>query len=362
MTMASEKAIEGIATFWRWWTGELVTFVPPSVRKYFQARSGLVTLDLDGDQLIIGHVVSGRYRELARMSQAGPEASGLTTETRQRVATAIQAGAKIALRICQDQVLRKQIDFPLTAERDLRQILNLELDLHTPAVEGAVFFDHRIIERNKKAKLLTVELAVVRRETVAQAMAVITPLGLVPSIIGVPSSDGVQFNFAPQPPKPVRLTRFRIAAAGAAVIALVSPIVAIHFREAERSQKQAELAAEIAKQRSRSEQAAQLRHEFDEASQRYLFLPKRRQSPLAVTTLNELAHLLPDDTWLSQVEITGQQMRVSGFSAAASRLLSLIDQSPLFANAQFRAPLTQVAGRSLERFDLSFDIKQGQGQ
>jgi Tfp pilus assembly protein PilN len=73
--------------------------------------------------------------------------------------------------------------------------------------------------------------------------------------------------------------------------------------------------------------------------------------------LSELAQTLPDGSWIYSFQLNGREARIDGFSSSASALIGLFDKSPLFANAQFRAPLTQAQQPGLERFDLSVEIK-----
>jgi hypothetical protein len=50
-------------------------------------------------------------------------------------------------------------------------------------------------------------------------------------------------------------------------------------------------------------------------------------------------------------------VRIRGLSNSAAALIALFDTSPMFADAQFRAPLMQGPRAGLERFDMSFQLR-----
>jgi general secretion pathway protein L len=101
-----------------------------------------------------------------------------------------------------------------------------------------------------------------------------------------------------------------------------------------------------------------LQDEINKANLGMAFLAQQKQSPLLVKILAEVTKILPDNTWLVEFELHGREVRIRGYSAAASSLIALFDNSRLFTNAQFRAPSMQ-GQNGAERFDLSFEVKGG---
>jgi general secretion pathway protein L len=87
-------------------------------------------------------------------------------------------------------------------------------------------------------------------------------------------------------------------------------------------------------------------------------LNRLRAAPLRVAVLSDVARILPDGTWVTELTIEGNKLRFEGFSRSASDLIALFDRSNRFANAQFTAPLTREAQANVERFNLALDIKE----
>ena len=74
-----------------------------------------------------------------------------------------------------------------------------------------------------------------------------------------------------------------------------------------------------------------------------------------------LTHLLPDDTWLTELELSRTEMQVTGYAASASTVLGLLDQSRRFGNASFRSPVMQDQHINREQFNISARITPESG-
>ena len=78
--------------------------------------------------------------------------------------------------------------------------------------------------------------------------------------------------------------------------------------------------------------------------------------------LNEVTRLLPDDTWVVQFSRRDDQLTLSGFSAKASALIGLLEQSDLLADVRFRSPVNLDPRLQLERFNLSAGVARAEAQ
>jgi general secretion pathway protein L len=76
----------------------------------------------------------------------------------------------------------------------------------------------------------------------------------------------------------------------------------------------------------------------------------KRHKPVAVLILDQLSRALPDDTYLNEVHLEGDQLRIAGVSGRAAELVPLLEQSGHFQNAAFYAPTTRMAGSRADQF------------
>src|SRR5439155_1028585 len=101
--------------------------------------------------------------------------------------------------------------------------------------------------------------------------------------------------------------------------------------------------------RKQAAAADALRQQVDQATGEYNFaLGKKYAYPSSVQMLEDVTKLLPDDTWLTQLEIktitkgkeTHREMLLRGESGNAGRLISALEESKLFEQAAPRSPTT----------------------
>ena len=82
---------------------------------------------------------------------------------------------------------------------------------------------------------------------------------------------------------------------------------------------------------------------------------------MQLAVLDEICRILPDDTWLFRLRLTGDEVQTFGYSAGASNLIGPIEELPLFRNPQFLAPLMRDQRVEAERFHIAFQLEGGQG-
>jgi len=69
-----------------------------------------------------------------------------------------------------------------------------------------------------------------------------------------------------------------------------------------------------------------------------------------VIVLETLSQILPDHTYLAELRIDGNKLRLTGITRDAPSLIGLIEQSAHFKRATFFAPTTRASSDSGERF------------
>ena len=71
--------------------------------------------------------------------------------------------------------------------------------------------------------------------------------------------------------------------------------------------------------------------------------------------------LVPDQAYITQLDIHDKTVEVQGFAATASDLIALLEQSPLFKAPEFRSPVTQDRRSGAERFHVSAELVSEEG-
>jgi len=345
--------------FFRWWIEELRNAMPAQLRArmqyarrrlLMQVRDGEIALSVDGAEAVQSlDVVS---------TDQDPQLQ------RQRVGELLQqhelTEVSRDLLLSQDVVLRTEVAMPLAAEANLRQALAYEMDRHTPFQAEDVFYNWRILSRDREAGQLHFELYVTPREPVEAHIELLKRLGLAPTGVDVAAHDGsLGINLLPD------ALRFHIVnqqvrvnwAIGAATVILMAFVMtqSLWLRE---HQVQA-LGEAIDSVRAEALAVQQVRKQIDDANEAAGFLQGRKiQNGYKVEVLAELSRILPEDTYLDRLTMHADTTQMQGKSASAQSLIELINNSPYFENASFRGP-TRLDNRSRkEIFDLSANNSQ----
>lgn len=353
MASSSTSLLPSLNAAWRWWTGELAQLVPQGWRRNFTSRRGGLVLALStnyrGELL---QRAGGRESKLANLdlSPAGIE------EAREILSSARQRKAGTAIRLPPEAGLSSTVILPVVAESNLGQVVSFELDRRTPFKREEVYHSQRVIQRLDGGKRLLVQLTVVPRQAVDGAVALAQRLGLALDRVELAGEE--RANFMPQRP-PRLATRlpsfFAVSALAAAVLSVIALLIPLYRAHGELAMLQQEL-AEV---QSRAIESEKLQKEVAAEVQEAGFLAaKKRQVPSVSEALYTLTHLLPDDTWLSELEIAGGEARINGYANSASAILGLVDQSQRFLNAAFRSPVVQDQRANREQFNIAARIAE----
>jgi general secretion pathway protein L len=84
---------------------------------------------------------------------------------------------------------------------------------------------------------------------------------------------------------------------------------------------------------------------------------RKHQSPSSVIVLEVLSQILPDHTYVTELRIEGDKLRVIGLTRDAPGLIRLMEQSPHFTRATFFAPTTRAPSDPGERFHIEAQIE-----
>ena len=366
MTDLAARLIAIIGGFFAWWFKELAGLIPARLRGALEGSAGAALLDLSGPDMVLSRRSGGSWRELGRVDPQGLNEPAQARAFAEVIRKAQLHELNVVLRLPARWALRKTLSLPLAAEENLRQVLTFEMDRHTPFSAGEVYFDFRVRERNSQTGRMEVELLTVPRRVMDERCERARACGIVPDVVDIggenqggedapegfnllPADDGVNG------PRRVGGLSLNLAAIAATLftVAVYLPL------EAQQREMQA-FAAALTKAKAEAGAAMDLRREIDRLVAESQFLVTRKQKSVKATeVLDELTRILPDGTWLRQFKIKDREVRLSGFSQAASNLIGLIEQSSMFENARFTSPVTQDRREELERFNVVADLAQG---
>jgi hypothetical protein len=258
---------------------------------------------------------------------------------------------------------------PAAVEDDLKTTLGYDLDRHTPFKADELYFDAVVTGRDNSRGQISVDLAAARRSHVDAAVKHAQSWGATVTAV-VPERPSAaaasRLNLlAPELRNGAtawRRWQFWLPIALLALVALVAVALPV-WQKREYAIAQNALAAQAFQQAAVSES---LRTQLDRQVGDYNFALERKYAyPGAVQILEDVTRLLPDDTWLTQLEIktngrgkdVQRDLLIRGESVNAGRLVTLLEESRLFTQAAPRSPTTKIQPGPGEIFDLGAQMK-----
>jgi general secretion pathway protein L len=347
-----------LETIWRWWTGELARMVP----ERFAALGGATRVPqvaVEGDRLVL---VEPRTAGAPQESVAiPPDAQQGRGALRQMLERAGEARGRARLALAKNEALVRRATMPAATEENLSQVLSFEMDRLTPFRSDEVYFDHRVVGRDAAASTIVVLVAVARRDIVDSRVDLLRSLGVTVEGVGVreDGTHGAALNLMPPELRGQGETetervakRALLAAAGVLLMAVLlyppwakrEVIKSLHPVEA-RTQSEAQATSKLARE---------LEHLVDEHN---FLLAKKHGTPPALAYIEEISRLLPDNTWVQQLELKvagkTRELQITGETASSSKLIEILEQSTLLKNATPRGTVTRGSQPGTERFAIA---------
>ncbi len=341
-----------LARAWRWWIGELAGLLPTAMRSAILPGARYWFLEPQAGELVIQEGTLQDAQEVGRYPLGVEDATPLAAPRGIR---------EVLLYLPEDRVLAKTLSLPLAATENLREVLAFEMDRHTPFSAEQVYYDYRVLETDTAEHVLKLQLVLTPRHVLDDLLDALEPHGLRPDVVTMRASASggrVAVNLLPverRPRKPLATRRLNQALAGLAALLLVAALALplLQKQHVIRSMEPLLQEAQV-----KADTARGMRENIDQLVVASHFMVNKKQKTATVLALiNEVTRLLPDHTWLSRMEINGNEIQLQGQSAAAAGLLPLIEGSEHLENARFRSPVTQIRTTDSERFHLSAAIR-----
>ena len=270
-------------------------------------------------------------------------------------------GSRAELVLQPARFLFRPLELPKRAGEFLDGIVRAQIDRLTPwSPNDAVFGWTR--PEAAGADRIVVTVAATARALVAPYVRALAGLGVESIAVStsLPSPDAVPIQVLDEKGRSaldvgrvrsVLLAILLVAGLGAAGATGAAAVIGRQIEA-----RQDALARKIATSRA----AALLGREgsLDAATAALRALERRKhENPSAVIVLEQLSQVLPDHTYVTELRIEGDKLRLVGVTRDAPSLIGLIEQTQHFTRATFFAPTTRSPNDPGERFHIEARIE-----
>lgn len=344
--------------FLRWWLGELAGLVPAQLRAAGLDVGNDVLVALDVRGVVLSRIENGSARELGRLDLKPLEPNGQRSSFLGALDKMRPGLREVVLVLPRERVLRKTLTLPLAVEENLRQVLEFQMEQLTPFSPGQVYFGYGPAKRNFERNQLEIEFVVTPREAVDEAMKMLAGWGAAVKAVVAEEmlAEGRSVNVLPVgQTRSVSPLLLGVSPWLGGLIMLLA-VAALAIPIVIKREAVTELMPLVERGKKAAEATDAVRRDLERRVEEYNFLLEKKQSlPPVVALLEELSHLLPDDTWVQQLDIKGKELQIQGETGSSSKLIGLFEQSPMFHDASFQSPLTKTP--TSERYQLGVQVK-----
>jgi general secretion pathway protein L len=274
---------------------------------------------------------------------------------------AMLRGSRAELVLKPDRFLFRPLELPTRAGEFLDGIVRSQIDRLTPwSANDAVFGWAKPEQAGADRMLVTV--AATARALVTPYVQALKGLGIKSIAVStlLPGPEAVAVKVLDEKGhstldagrvRRVLLAVLLIAGLAAATATLAGSLIGSSLQA-----EQDQLARRIASRRAAALGGREA--SLDAATAGLRALERRKHDgPSAVIVLEQLSQVLPDHTYVTELRIEGDKLRLIGLTRDAPSLIGLIEQTQHFSRATFFAPTTRSPNEPGERFHIEARIE-----
>jgi len=169
-------------------------------------------------------------------------------------------------------------------------------------------------------------------------------------------SAGTEVNLLPEVllPKQSRMSlRTTLGLAAGVVLLIVAGLLGQWLQKTNTLDS---LESQLREIKSQAGEFEQIDLEFDRLQSSYERLATiDRGHPLKLPVLKALSEALPEDTWLTNIDISKDTLEIKGLSPVASKLVPILERSPYFSGTSFVG--TIISQGNKEKFTIRTSLK-----
>ena len=346
------------AAFWRWWTQELRQLLPERFSK-FGGASRIPLVALRGGEVVLVDAKGTPGPAPASVAMEALDPAAQRIAMRQFLEAAGETRGRVRLCLEREELLSRRVMLPAATEENLAQVLGFEMDRLTPFRAEDVYFDHRIVARDPATGQVQVLIAVARRDVIDSKVERLRTWGA--NVQGVTVHDeaaagGAPLDLLPHGMKGQRDSgRDRLLVPGLAAAVFLLFAVALLYPVYQKRSAVIALHPLLAKAKQEAESTDVIRTALEKQVTDYNFLATRKLGSWpALAFVEEVSRLLPDNTWVNQMDVKtagkNREVQVTGETASASKLIEIFEQSSVLQNAAPKGAVTRGSLPGTERF------------
>ena len=337
------KALDAVAGTWATLVESFCATIDPYLSRWFPDLR-LVAMVMPSGALALTRMLKSDATFLGAPEALGEEG---------RAGLSAARWTAIELRLPPDQVLQRTLSLPAASREFLASIIAHKLERLTPWRPERVLYGYRISEESEGGTL-AVELFATSKDVVAAPLQALGALGLSPTAIGLddgPASVPLAINLLRDAPKAARVDSRRLVGR----VALASfALTGVLWLASSMWASSADDAAQIAGTRLlKARRLLKIATMGDVGERERALIEAKTTERSIVVLVDKLASAIPADTYLKELSIAPDKVRLVGITTNAPALVGEIEATGL-RNVRFSSAVTREKDAK-DSFEITAD-------
>jgi len=347
-----------IKRFFTWWGQELSSWLPEKLRRTLNPQLSSLIVTISDDEINIRDEQSTENQPL--ILKRGDQVTAENLSTINPLSN--QGKNRYIVRLTEQQATKRILFLPEALKKELNQVMCYEMDRYTPFHPDEVYFAVKLLDITDNGQI-KVLLVVTPKDTLDLLLTQLKQYAIQPVIVDYEGAKNTSlndkqcYNLLPEQEKTetdkknqriiwfLSITAF-ILSVSVLIFPLWQQTRQINFLQQQFNPLRKEMDFVQAKQLEIDQLMTETQH----------LLALKKQAPSLLYLINQLSQLIPTDTSLTYFKYHSGQLQIQGQSPAASALIGILENSPLFSQVKFTSPLTRDKKTGLERFQISIHV------
>ena len=338
-----------IRRFFSWWGEQLRVSMPFIVTR---DTGPWLDIRIEADRV---HASYSDQPNITVLDVARDQVAEIEQALAQLTSTTDLHSARCRIWLRKQEALLRELELPLAAEENLREVLSFEMARRTPFRAEDVYFDAQVLQRNTAERTLNLQLSLIPQRALAFVTKALEnwslqPISAAEATSLARSQEQVVFAFNSGLFTHRSHTALNVML-GIVTLLLLGACVWLPINA--QQHERVELAVQLQRAQGEATKAMAVRDELDQERAATLILSEARaQHPPMVRVLEVISRVLPDHTFLSRLQITIDEVNIHGTSQGASELIGILEREPMLSDVRFASPVTRDAASGGERFHV----------
>ena len=347
---------------WLWWIDELTSMMPSGLRRWVQPHESSITVSFGVNSVLVGRNDAAESNPRHRIETDTPSENEVWSKIAEELGKIRQGGERVAITPPPEAVLRRIFKVPRAAIHNLETVIGYEIENLTPFSLNEVNFDYQIVQSSSTLQQLSIDAAMITKETTNALYEKAQEYGLAPFSIEFQESitpRPVPFVFAKKwngEGNSRVIYKANLVLAGLCLLLLSANIYLPMARSQAEITRLDETLRQLAEQPG-DHQVLQKR--IDTLLQQRQFVTKQREVWVPVTpAIEKLTQVMPDNAWVMQFSMREARIDIQGFAENPQTLSTEIETEQNFGNVKFEARVSgnrTVPTQKLQ-YRISFDV------